>query len=83
MTSHLHTVLQVVIGGVLGIATGIVAVAQEANVFSSLAAIQLSPTLLLLCRMAVTAFALPVVFKKEFVWIFNLKRIKSSDNVNS
>eukprot|EP01031_Cornospumella_fuschlensis_P038993 gene38993-47433_t len=74
VTSQLHTPLQVLVGGVIGSSAGALALRYEEPVFAALAAYSSrhsSPAALLLVRLLVAAFALPVVFKKELVWMWN------------
>ncbi|RYG69511.1 hypothetical protein EON64_02505 [archaeon] len=73
VTSGLHTPLQVLVGGVIGSSAGMLALRYEDAVYTLLAAYSpqhTSPLALLLMRVLVASFALPVVFKKEVMWMW-------------
>eukprot|EP01039_Chlorochromonas_danica_P002508 gene2508-2746_t len=76
VTGHLHTQSQVLVGGLIGAAGGVLALVYEKPFFHLLARYtsQWPSWIVSLVRLAVIFFALPVVFKKEIIWLVYPKK---------
>lgn len=83
IVTHLHTPLQIVVGGALGLCSGYLATSQEAIVHRWTVASPWPPVTLFAVKLLVCLAIVPVVFKHEVRWLRQRLLSLGGDNNSS